>query len=46
LVHSPRLRREKSPRAFAFEVVALGAKVVVLAGLGLRAAVRAFAALG
>jgi len=41
-----RLRREASPRAFAFEVVALAAMVVALAGLGVRAAVRVFAALG
>jgi len=41
-----RLRREASPRAFAFEVVALSAMVVALAGLGLRAAMRLLAALG
>ena len=40
-----RLRREKSPHAFAFGVVALAA-VGALVSLGLRTPVRVFAALG
>jgi hypothetical protein len=40
-----RLRRETSPRAFAFEVVAVVVLVLVLAGLGMRAAARLFATL-
>ncbi len=40
-----RLRRETSPRAYAFEVVAVVVLVLVLAGLGLRAAARLFATL-